>query len=172
MKDLSTKEFCKKYNACKYGTNFALKFSMMSEVWDALMRGEPDIKNARDWALWIITTCRIISHREATIFALKCAEDVRHLMTDERSTSAIDMIKKYLDGKATEKEMITAVDAAYATTNAAARSANVAANAAASSYEDIITIYRKQLGYLREMENPFAEESETNKSTESERNKA
>jgi len=61
-------------------------------------------------------------------YALWCAESVRHLMTDARSANALDVRRRWLDGQATDGEMIAAQSAAwcaieptdeYATRNAA-----------------------------------------------------
>ncbi len=61
-------------------------------------------------------------------FGLWCAEQVRHLMTDERSTHALDVKRKWLDGQATDDELSAARDAAW---DAAGDAAGDAARAAA-----------------------------------------
>lgn len=50
-------------------------------------------------------------------FALDCAERVRHLMADERSTNALDVAKRYLTGEASEKELAAARVVAHAAIN-------------------------------------------------------
>jgi hypothetical protein len=65
-------------------------------------------------------------------FGLWCAEQVRHLMTDERSTHALDVKRKWLDGQATDDELSAAWDAAWdAAKDAAGDAARAAARAAA-----------------------------------------
>lgn len=41
-------------------------------------------------------------------YGMWCAEQVRHLMTDPRSTNALDVRRRWLDGQATDEEMVTA----------------------------------------------------------------
>ena len=65
-----------------------------------------------------------------------CAEDVRHMMTDQRSIDALDVSRRYADGLATDDELKAARDAAGAAAWASARdaagaSARAAAGAAA-----------------------------------------
>lgn len=65
-------------------------------------------------------------------FAVDCAARVSHLMTDTRSTTVLDVTRRFLDGDATREEMTVAVYAAEAA-YAASESAN-AANAAYAAY--------------------------------------
>ena len=67
--------------------------------------------------------------RQRREFALWCAERVRHLMTDSRSTNALDVAARHLRGKATDGELTEARAAAWAA-EAAARTASWAARAA------------------------------------------
>ena len=46
-------------------------------------------------------------------YKIWCAERVRHLMNDKRSTNALDVAKQYLNREATRDEMGDAVDEAY-----------------------------------------------------------
>ena len=56
-------------------------------------------------------------------FAVDCAEDVRHLMTDQRSLDALVVARRYADGLATEEELEAARAAAWAAARAAAQTA-------------------------------------------------
>ena len=47
-------------------------------------------------------------------FAVDCAEDVKHLMTDKRSLDALVVARKHADGKATNEELEAARAAAWA----------------------------------------------------------
>ena len=47
-------------------------------------------------------------------FAVDCAEDVKHLMTDERSLNALKVARKHANRKATDKELAAARAAAGA----------------------------------------------------------
>ncbi len=78
-----------------------------------------------------------LSDRQRREFALWCAERVRHLMTDPRSTAALDVVARHLRGEATDEELAAARDAAWAGSAAAAAAwaaawAAEAAEAAAS----------------------------------------
>ena len=66
-------------------------------------------------------------------FAVDCAEQVKHLMTDERSLNALKVARLHADGKATDEELTAASDAASDAARAAARAAAWAAARAAAS---------------------------------------
>jgi len=70
-------------------------------------------------------------------FACDCADDVRHLMTDKRSTAAIDAARRYADGLVTDTELTAARDAASAASDAAWAAA-AAARAKALDVCDLI----------------------------------
>ena len=61
-------------------------------------------------------------------FACDCADDVRHLMKDERSHNAIDVARRHAEGLVTEESLSAARDAAR---DAARAAAGAAARAAA-----------------------------------------
>jgi hypothetical protein len=68
--------------------------------------------------------------KEMRLFAVFCARQVQHLMTDEISINAIDVAERFAHGEATELDLVAARDAARAA-SAAARDAARAASAAA-----------------------------------------
>ena len=87
--------------------------------------------NGLDDALWC---CRAEPQhaREWRLFAVWCASQVRHLMTDARSTAALDVATQHANGNATDGEMAAAWDAACAAAwDAASDAARDAAWAAA-----------------------------------------
>jgi hypothetical protein len=71
-----------------------------------------------------------LSDRQRREFALWCAERVRHLMTDPRSTNALDVTARHLRGEATDEELAAAGAAAGAAAWDAAGAARAAAAAA------------------------------------------
>jgi len=75
------------------------------------------------WALQSVTG----QDRELRRFAVWCARQVQHLMTDPRSLSALDVAERYADGLATVEELRTAWEAAGAAAKAAAWAAARAA---------------------------------------------
>ena len=134
---MNVKEFCRKHNACHTGSKFALKFATMKDVWDALMRGEPDNETARCWALWIISRDGVLSKMERVELSVRFAERVKHLMKDQRSIDALEVAKRYAEGNATDEELEQAADdATHAAYAAAAAVAAVAVAAVAVAADD------------------------------------
>jgi hypothetical protein len=73
--------------------------------------------------------------REWRLFAVWCARQVQHLMTDPRSIAAIDVAERHAHGEATDEELRVAREAAWAAAEAAARDAEAAwATAAAAAW--------------------------------------
>ena len=79
-------------------------------------------------ALWCLRAVEGYD-RELRLFAVWCAQQVQHLLTDQRSISALDVAERYANGEATQDELNAARDAAWS----AARSATAYADAAAWS---------------------------------------
>ena len=75
--------------------------------------------NGVDDALWA-TRCVTGNDRDLRLFAVWCARQVLHLMTDKRSINAIDTAERYANGKATGAELAAARDAAWDAAGAAA----------------------------------------------------
>lgn len=91
--------------------------------------------NGIDDALWALR-CVPGCDRDARLFAVWCARQVQHLMTNERSTNALDVAERHANGEATDDELYSAWAAARAAAWAAARddawaAARAAARAAA-----------------------------------------
>lgn len=68
--------------------------------------------NGLEDALWALRT---VTGEDARIrrYAVWCARQVQHLMTDPRSVAALDVAERYADGLATDNELHTAGLAAY-----------------------------------------------------------
>ena len=86
--------------------------------------------NGLDEALWCL---RAVDEYESEmrLFAVWCACQVQHLMTDKRSVDALDVAERFANGKATEKELAAARAAAVGAASAARAAAWNAASAAA-----------------------------------------
>lgn len=65
--------------------------------------------NGLDDAIWAL---RSIDAPEVRIFAVRCVRQIQHLLTDERSLSALDVAEAYTVGQATEEELSAAWEAA------------------------------------------------------------
>ena len=76
--------------------------------------------NGLDDALWC---CRCEPQHDKVWRELtwQFASSVRHLMKDERSTRCLDVVRRHIDGAATDKELKAARAAAWAVAREAAR---------------------------------------------------
>ena len=83
--------------------------------------------------LWIAKKLNVDLLKLTTAKAL-CANTVRHLMKDERSTNAIDIALKFGRGEVSKEELKTAADAAYAAYAAADADVYAAYAADAAAY--------------------------------------
>ena len=90
--------------------------------------------NGLDDALWCLRT--ITGHdKEITRFALACAQDVRHLMTDQRSLGALDALARHLESPLSREELDRVLVAAEWAVGSAAQAAEAAVWAAVWSAE-------------------------------------
>lgn len=86
--------------------------------------------NGLDDALWALQ-CVEDADRDLRMFAVWCARQIEHLMTDRRSINALDVAERFANGKATEEDLSAARDAAEDAARAAASAvASVSADAA------------------------------------------
>ena len=97
--------------------------------------------NGIDDALWCLRA--VYDHdKEIRLFAVWCARQVQHLMTDQRAVAALDVAERFANGDATKEELDAAGAAAMAAAWAAAGDAAMAAagdaawNAAWSAAQD------------------------------------
>lgn len=67
--------------------------------------------NGLDDALWCLQTVKD-KDKEIRLYAVWCARQIQHLMTDVRSTNALDVAEKYANGEATDSEVKSAWDEA------------------------------------------------------------
>ena len=147
MKDMTITVFCKKYDACQPGIDWAaekLPGGMMSELWPVLIE-QPE------YLIWVATQEYVFSDRDNRIMACRFVREtpigdgrtVWDLLTDERSRNAVIVAERYCNGEATEDELAAAGAAAWAAVwaavwaaaRAAAWTAEQAAGAAAWTAE-------------------------------------
>ena len=89
--------------------------------------------NGLDDALWCLRAVEG-NDKEIRLYAVWCARQVQHLMTDQRSINCLDVAEKFANGLATYEELRYAWDAAWDATKDAAWAAARAAAWAAESY--------------------------------------
>ena len=102
-------EFCEKHDACADGREWAIGTGLttMAELWlREDMRPE--------WREWIATRTGVLTDRELRLYGCWCVRQVWHLLTDERSRTAVEVSERFADGKATKKELAAARAAARA----------------------------------------------------------
>ena len=120
------KEYLKSVNACQTAIDWAGD-KPVEQVVAECHRG--------DWLLWLAQKCGV-ELQPLTLAKGHCANTVRHLMTDERSTRAVDVAIAFGEGRATRQELDTAssaaADAAYTASSAASSAAAYAASSAAA----------------------------------------
>ena len=98
----------------------------LPETWSGTIIDILDIKECSfEDRLWVILNTEFVSDKLMRLFAVWCARQVQHLMTDARSIVALDVAEKFANGLATKDEL----DAVWA---AASDAASDAARAAAS----------------------------------------
>ena len=82
--------------------------------------------NGLDDALWCLRAVQ--GHdKEIRLYAVWCARQAQHLMTDQRSIAALDVSDRFARGNASADELAAAQDAAQAAAQDAARAAARAA---------------------------------------------
>lgn len=89
--------------------------------------------NGLDDAIWALR-CAKDADRDCRLYAVWCARQVQHLMTDQRSIDALNVAERHANGNSTDAARSAAWDAARsAASSSASSAARDAACAAASS---------------------------------------
>jgi hypothetical protein len=125
------KEYLKSVNACQTAIDWAGD-KPVEQVVAECHRG--------DWLLWLAQKCGV-ELQPLTLAKGHCANTVRHLMTDERSTRAVDVAIAFGEGRATREELDAAARAAYAAARAARAAADAADAAADAAYAAYAAAY-------------------------------
>ena len=86
--------------------------------------------------------------REIRLFAVWCARQVQHMMTDPRSLAALDVAERFANGEAGDAELIAAMEAARAASWAAG---DAAWAAGAASWAAMDAVREAQAARLREV---------------------
>jgi hypothetical protein len=90
--------------------------------------------------------------REARLYAVWCARQVQHLMTDPRSLAALDVAERHANGEATNAELDAASAAAWAAASAVVEldAASAAAWAAAGGAASAVVEWAAAWGAARD----------------------
>jgi hypothetical protein len=107
-------------SACKEAIEYVRTQKSAKDAWMNCDRG--------DWLLWLAKRLNV-DDKKLTLAKALCANQVRHLMKDQKSLDTLDACFKYANGEITREEL----DASAYAASAAAASADAAA-ASASAY--------------------------------------
>ena len=88
--------------------------------------------NGLDDAIWCLQAVDGVDSK-ARLFAVACAREVQHLLTDPRSLNALDVAERFAKGFATTEELAAACAARDAARDAARNAAYTASAAYAAS---------------------------------------
>jgi hypothetical protein len=122
------------FDPCKSGWRKLLAYLGKTQADDEALNIAAILdSNGLDDALWCL--CAVKGRdTEIRLYAVWCARQVQHLMTDPRSIAALDIAERFANGEATQAELGAARDEAwYAARYEASAAASAAANAAASA---------------------------------------
>ena len=130
----------REHNPCKSGWETLLKSLNKTKPDDEPIAISHIIEsNGLDDAIWCLRA--VEGHdREIRLFAVFCARQVEHLLTDQRSIEAINTAERYANGEATKDELAAAHSAAGAAAWAAAWAAAALASAEAAQKEELLRI--------------------------------
>lgn len=97
-------EFANLFRVCQEDREWAIaNCATMDDAW----------ATARpDWLVWIATRTGILDDHTLRRFTVWSARQIKHLMPDPRSVTALDVAERYADRKATDKELAAARNAA------------------------------------------------------------
>ena len=122
----------KKYNPCGSGWKMLLKNIGKTKSDDEPLAFLTILEsNGFFDAIWCMRSAPEYE-KEWRLFAVWCARQVQHLITDERSIAALDVAEKYSNGEATKDELNAACDAAWDAVIASACSAAMVAACSAA----------------------------------------
>lgn len=93
-------EFCDYHGACASGRDWALANCInMPDAWEQL---QPE------WLLWVATRDGVLTTRARRLFAVWCARQVQHLVSDPIFLAAINVAERHANGEVTDQELYIA----------------------------------------------------------------
>ena len=131
-----------KLSACSEAIKWVKTRKSDEDAWINCERG--------DWMLWLAKRLDV-DDRKLTLAKATCANQVRHLMKDQKSLDAIDACFKYAKGEITREKLNVYASSAYAAYYAAAAADAYADASAAASAAASATTLRSLAVIVREM---------------------
>ena len=130
---ITTLREIRQHNPCREGWRTLLSALGKTEVDDEPLPLTTILQsNGLDDALWCLRTITGYD-KEIIRFALACVQEVRHLMTDQRSLDALDAVERHLESPLSRQELVRVLEEARAAALAAAGAAAWAAAWAAEA---------------------------------------
>lgn len=128
---------------CYHPSEIAMPEDYHANIADFIKEYRHKVKDLADIA-WVLLRPEFMTDKELRLFAVWCARQVQHLMTDPHSINALDIAERYANGNATKDELnqvgivaalaaaadTAAADAAWNAAYAYAAAADTAAHAA------------------------------------------
>ena len=102
-------KFCYIHSACADGREWAIGTgcTTMADLWK-----REDMRP--EWREWIATRPGVLADRELRLYGCWCVRQVWHLLTDERSRTAVEVSERFAMGAATAQELAAAQASACA----------------------------------------------------------
>jgi hypothetical protein len=99
------KKYLKDLDACKHAIKW-VGDQTAQEAWETCERS--------DWMLWLLDQIEYGNEKTLRLMACEFVRSICHLLKDKRSKQAVIIAEKYAHGKATDKELQAAWNAAEA----------------------------------------------------------
>jgi len=129
----------KSLNPCYNPIEIGMSENYEDSIVNFIIEFRTKVKSIDD-ILWVLCRNDFMTDKELRLYAVWCARKVQHLMKDERSTNALDVVERFANGEADQQELDVALAAAgpaarattWVTAGAAALASAVAAARAAA----------------------------------------
>lgn len=101
MKNMLTKDFCKKFDACPRGAKFAADYERMHECYVALLEAKAGDHSA-EWAIWVALQKGVFPDRPLQQFAIACLRNVHSVLL----VAMANTYERHLNGELSEEDLI------------------------------------------------------------------
>jgi len=131
MENKITYDLIKSFNPCYEPEEIGITQGYSATIPEFIKEYREKVHDKQD-ILWTLCRHEFMTDKELRLYAVWCARQVQHLMTDERSVNALNVAERYANGLATNEELHTARDDAWAAAWDDAKDATRAATRAAA----------------------------------------